>query len=57
MLFRSLNEIKNRTLLEKIMEKELNGRIRIEAILQEQKSANDGAFDDVLKAFGGRIVG
>ncbi|MEK7606641.1 MAG: DNA polymerase III subunit gamma/tau [Patescibacteria group bacterium] len=52
-----LNEIKNRTLLEKILERELNGRIRIEAILQEQKSGQDGAFDDVLKAFGGRIVG
>ncbi len=51
-----LNELKNRLLLEKILEKEFNGRVRLETVLQEQNIAQDEALNNVLKAFGGKIV-
>lgn len=52
-----LNELKNRALLEKILEKEFNGRVRVEAVLKERAAVQDDALADVLKAFGGKVVG
>ncbi|MDP3245248.1 MAG: DNA polymerase III subunit gamma/tau [bacterium] len=52
-----LNEEKNRAFMEKILFEQFGARLKIEGVLMEKPPQQDDVLQDVLKEFGGKVVG